>query len=43
MKIVLAYFRRPRDIDHPPLVKRNYQTEIMAFCADIGREEELEG
>src|SRR6266487_972681 len=43
MKIVLAY---SGGLDTSVILrwlKENYQTEIVAFCADIGQEEELEG
>src|SRR5437660_8997545 len=43
MKIVLAY---SGGLDTSVILrwlKENYQAEIIAFCADIGQEEELEG
>ena len=43
MKIVLAY---SGGLDTSVLVswlKERYQAEIIAFCADIGQEEELDG
>src|ERR1700736_5746721 len=43
MKIVLAY---SGGLDTSIILlwlKQNYDTEIIAFCADIGQEEELEG
>src|SRR6266566_3731508 len=43
MKIVLAY---SGGLDTSVIVrwlKENYQAEIIAFCADIGQEEELDG
>src|ERR1700680_1517037 len=43
MKIVLAY---SGGLDTSIILcwlKENYQAEIIAFCADIGQEEELEG
>src|SRR6266571_4329727 len=43
MKIVLAY---SGGLDTSVILrwlKENYQAEIVAFCADIGQEEELEG
>src|SRR5438309_7071868 len=43
MKIVLAY---SGGLDTSVILrwlKENYQAEIIAFCADVGQEEELEG
>jgi Argininosuccinate synthase len=43
MKIVLAY---SGGLDTSVILrwlKENYQAEIIAFCADIGQEEELAG
>ena len=43
MKIVLAY---SGGLDTSVLVawlKETYQAEMIAFCADVGQEEELEG
>ena len=43
MKIVLAY---SGGLDTSVILrwlKENYRAEIVAFCADIGQEEELEG
>jgi argininosuccinate synthase len=43
MKIVLAY---SGGLDTSVLLawlKETYQAEIIAFCADIGQEEELDG
>ena len=43
MKIVLAY---SGGLDTSVILcwlKENYQAEIIAFCADIGQEEELDG
>ena len=43
MKIVLAY---SGGLDTSVILgwlKQNYDAEIIAFCADIGQEEELEG
>src|SRR6202051_1130571 len=43
MKIILAY---SGGLDTSVILrwlKENYQAEIIAFCADIGQEEELEG
>src|SRR3954453_7661251 len=43
MKIVLAY---SGGLDTSVILrwlKDNYQAEIVAFCADIGQEEELDG
>ena len=43
MKIVLAY---SGGLDTSVLLswmKENYDAEMIAFCADIGQEEELEG
>ena len=43
MKIVLAY---SGGLDTSVILrwlKENYQAEIVAFCADIGQEEELAG
>src|SRR5213594_559796 len=43
MKIVLAYSGGLDTSVILRLLKENYQAEIIAFCADIGQEEELEG
>jgi len=43
MKIVLAY---SGGLDTSVILrwlKENYEAEIIAFCADIGQEEELDG
>src|SRR4030081_1467881 len=43
MKIILAY---SGGLDTSIILRwleENYQAEIIAFCADIGQEEELEG
>src|SRR5207244_12781953 len=43
MKIVLAY---SGGLDTSVILrwlKENYQAEVIAFCADIGQEEELDG
>src|SRR5438874_9684413 len=43
MKIVLAYSGGLDTSIILRWLKENYQAEIIAFCADIGQEEELEG
>src|SRR5436305_14439442 len=43
MKIVLAYSGRLDTSVILRWLKENYDTEIIAFCADIGQEEELAG
>src|SRR5205823_12541981 len=43
MKIVLAYSGGLDTSIILRWLKENYQAEIVAFCADIGQEEELEG
>ena len=43
MKIVLAYSGGLDTSIILHWLKENYQAEIVAFCADIGQEEELEG
>ncbi|MEY2440385.1 MAG: argininosuccinate synthase, partial [Verrucomicrobiota bacterium] len=43
MKIVLAYSGGLDTSIILRWLKANYQAEIIAFCADIGQEEELEG
>src|SRR6266513_1239944 len=43
MKIVLAYSGGPDTSVILRWLKENYQAEIIAFCADIGQEEELAG
>lgn len=43
MKIVLAYSGGLDTSIILHWLKENYQAEIIAFCADIGQEEELEG
>src|SRR5438552_5136150 len=43
MKIVLAYSGGLDTSIILRWLKKNYQSEVIAFCADIGQEEELEG
>ena len=43
MKIVLAYSGGLDTSIILAWLKKNYQAEIIAFCADIGQEEELDG
>ena len=43
MKIVLAYSGGLDTSIILAWLKQNYDTEIIAFCADIGQEEELQG
>ena len=43
MKIILAYSGGLDTSIILRWLKENYQAEIVAFCADIGQEEELEG
>ena len=43
MKIVLAYSGGFDTSIILAWLKKNYQAEIIAFCADIGQEEELDG
>src|SRR5437588_11534035 len=35
--------RRARHLGNSSLLQQNYDAQIVAFCADIGQEEELEG
>src|SRR5881398_262112 len=43
MKIILAYSGGLDTSVILAWLKQNYDTEIIAFCADIGQEEELDG
>jgi len=43
MKIILAYSGGLDTSIILAWLKQNYDAEIIAFCADIGQEEELEG
>src|SRR5260370_2938865 len=43
MKIILAYFGGLDTSVILRWLKENYQAEIIAFCADIGQEDELDG
>jgi argininosuccinate synthase len=43
MKIILTYSGGLETSVILAWLKQNYHTEIIAFCADIGQEEELDG
>ncbi len=42
MKIVLAILRRSRYLRHLKWLQLQYKAEVIAFCADVGQEEELD-